>query len=211
MANSIRLRSLASLAFVLAVAAAQASPVFAESRSARAERLVEARLAEPISVEFRDAPLDQVIGFVRASTGVNIDVRWRRLEEAGVARDAPVELILKNVPAGVILRRALQQVSTEFEPIDYAIEAGIVTTSTRDELGRRMVTRVYDVRGDLMPIRDFNDAPELDVNQLLSVTSDGAPGDLFEEADDEPDVPTRAERVQRLIDLIRTMILDRER
>ncbi|MEO0963632.1 MAG: hypothetical protein AAFY08_00815 [Planctomycetota bacterium] len=198
-----------AVAFTTLVAVA-AGVACGQSLSAEAERRTQARLNRPISVDFRGVPLEQAIAYVRALTGVNVDVRWNRLEEAGVPRDASVELVLNDVPAGIVLRRALQQVSTEFDPIDYAIEGGIVTTSTRRQLDQRMVTRIYDVRGDLMPIRDFNNAPELDLNQVLNGVSDGGAGDLFQDNDDDEPVQTRAERVQELIDLIRLMITDRD-
>jgi hypothetical protein len=173
-----------------------------------AERAVLARLNQPVTVHYQSTPLDAALHDLRARTGLNFDIRWPRLEEAGVARDAPIDLQLRGVPAGVVLRRVLAQVSNEFDPIGYDIHAGIVTTSTQRELDRRMVTRVYDVAGLLMPIRDFDNAPELDLNGLLDRTgNDAGGGDLFNDDDDEP-TQTRAERVQRLIQLIRTMIIE---
>jgi len=192
---------------------ATAAPSLGQSAIPVAERRVEQRLARPISVNYPGVPLEAVLDDLRRQTGVNFDIRWRQLEAAGVSRDTPIELLLRRVPAGIILRRVLKHAGNEFEPIGYSIQAGIVTAAPQRELDRRLVTRVYDVRDILNPVRDFNNAPRLDVNAVLNATGQGQTGggttDIFnDDNNDADDPPTRAERVQRLIDLIQEMVIE---
>ncbi|MEM0913774.1 MAG: hypothetical protein AAGK09_04105 [Planctomycetota bacterium] len=174
-----------------------------------ANRRVTVNLREPVPVSFSDSPLGSVIDFFRNTTGVNFDVRWNQLQAAGVERDAPVSLQLSNVPAEEALRRVLLQVSTEFDPVSFSIIEGIVTISTERDLQRTTFIRNYDIRDLLLPIRDFNNAPELDLNSLLdAVGEDGGGGgtDLFDDEDDDEDEVDREQLVAQIITLIQDTV-----
>jgi len=201
----------AALGLAAVAMTATAAPSRAQSTVLEAERRVERRLARPITVDYPGVPLEAVLSDLRRATGVNFDIRWRQLESAGVSRVAPIDLRLRQVPAGVVLRRVLRHAGNEFEPIGYSIHAGIVTAAPRRELDRRLVTRVYDVGDVLLPVRDFHNAPQLDVNAALNGVGRGQAGagdaNLLENANDD-DPPDRAERVRRLIELIREMVIE---
>jgi len=177
-----------------------------------ANRRVALKLREPVPVAFDGNLLVNVIDFFRNTTGVNFDVRWNQLQAAGVERDAPVTLQLSNVPAEEALRRVLQQVSTEFDPVSFSIIEGIVTISTERDLQRTTFIRNYDIRDLLLPIRDFGNAPDLELNELLGSVGTGEGGgggggtDLFSDDDDDEDDVDRDALVEQIITLIQDTV-----
>ncbi|MEM6756196.1 MAG: hypothetical protein AAF586_03445 [Planctomycetota bacterium] len=173
-----------------------------------ANRRVAVKLREPVPVTFDGNPLGSVIDYFRNTTGVNFDVRWNQLQAAGVERDAPVSLQLNNIPAEEAIRRVLLQVSTEFDPVSFSIIEGIVTISTERDLQRTTFIRNYDIRDLLLPIRDFNNAPELDLNAVLtSIGEDGGGGtDLFDDDDDDEEEVDREQLVEDIITLIQDTV-----
>jgi hypothetical protein len=95
--------------------------------------------------EFRGVPLEQVIEFMRELAGSSIHVKWAALEAAGVNKDTPVNVRLVEVPAAKALQVILEDVGG-VNRLEYVVEDGVIVISTRDDLSRRTVTRVYDVR-----------------------------------------------------------------
>jgi hypothetical protein len=75
---------------------------------------------------------------------VNIYVDWRELEEAGIGQSAPVNVNVKNVAAGQVLKLALRGVSKDLQ---YQIDEGVVVIFTANPAPRAadLVTRAYDV------------------------------------------------------------------
>jgi hypothetical protein len=77
-------------------------------------------------VKFEQVTLKDAIDFLRDVTELNIYVDWKAGENAGITRDVPVSLRLRNVPAGEVLRLLLREAAPEMH---YRIESGIVVIS----------------------------------------------------------------------------------
>lgn len=99
-----------------------------------------------LKVKFSDVPLDQVVEYLRDMTGWNIVVKWNALEAAGIKKATFVNLKVKDVPAEKILKLVLEAASQRGNPLGYDVEENVVTISTAEDLSRRTVARVYDVR-----------------------------------------------------------------
>ncbi|MEO0586231.1 MAG: hypothetical protein AAF078_01200 [Planctomycetota bacterium] len=172
-----------------------------------ANRRVTIKLREPVPIAFDGNLLVDVINYFTNTTGVNFDVRWNQLQAAGVERDSPITLQLTNIPAEEALRRVLQQVSTEFDPVSFSIVEGIVTISTERDLQRTTFIRNYDIRDLLLPIRDFTDVPEFDLNSALQdLTGGGGGGDLFDDSGDDDEEVTREELIEQIVTLIQDTV-----
>jgi len=83
------------------------------------------RAAMP-AVDFQQVALADAIAFIQDVTKLNIYVDWKAAEGSGIARDVPITLRLRNVPAGEVLRLALREASPEMR---YQVESGIVVIS----------------------------------------------------------------------------------
>lgn len=109
----------------------------------QSEAAIEAALAGVIpEARFVNQPLDQVMEFLRESLHVNMHVRWSDLASAGVPRETPISVNVRNLPAQRVLRLVLDNASDETS-LDYEICDGVLQIATREMLDKNLVTRVY--------------------------------------------------------------------
>ncbi len=101
-------------------------------------------------VTFRDA-----IDRIARDAGLNIVVNWNALQQFGIIGDQEVALPrLTNVSWRTVLQLLLRQVSANLAgitQIEWVIEGGVLTISTREELSTNLIVRVYDIGDLLMP------------------------------------------------------------
>ena len=97
-----------------------------------------------------EPPFDEVIDLLRDTSGVNILVNWKQIEQAGIDRKTPVQARLRDVKLAKVLDEVLRQVSTDpTNKLTYTVDEGVITISTTAELSNNVVTLVYEVT-DLM-------------------------------------------------------------
>ncbi len=181
---------------------------------------------------FRDSPFEEVLRAFQDMTGLTFYVDWRALEASGVDRTSPVTLNLGDVPIEVAFDRVLEQVSDDFDPVEYDIQDGILEIATHSALADRTVLEVYNITDLLFEIRDFDNAPEMGQNQGGGAGGGGGGGGGrggggggfggggggsgggsggggfgggfdFGEPGEDPDRMTRDELVDRIEDIIR--------
>jgi hypothetical protein len=99
---------------------------------------------------FDGAAFTDVVDFLRDASGANIIVEWKALEAAGIDRNAPVSLRLRNVKFGRVLDLVLSNVGGATVPVGYSVSDNILRVSTLEDLDRVTDVRAYDVR-DIVP------------------------------------------------------------
>ena len=115
------------------------------------DRAIEAQLDRRLpEVNFEGAPLADVVDFLRDVSGGNIFVDWGALEAAGIARDQPVTVRLRNIAFGHALELVLRNVGGGTVPLDYTIDRGVIKISTAEHIDALADIRAYDVR-DVVP------------------------------------------------------------
>jgi hypothetical protein len=117
-------------------------------------------LDRPVArVGFDNVGLADAIYSLRDQQGINVIVRWRVLEAAGIDRDTPVTVEkMRNVPLGDVLEAVLAEASPEPGQLAYTVHKRIVTISTKDDLEQLKVTRRYDVTDLAQDVPNFIDA-----------------------------------------------------
>jgi hypothetical protein len=90
-------------------AAAPGEPAADPNGDQAMEAMLEKKLPE---LQFDNVAFSDVIDFLRDVTGVNIFVNWRSLEAAGLDRNVPVTLRVRNIT----LRKVLQLIMQSAEP-----------------------------------------------------------------------------------------------
>lgn len=128
-------------------------------------------------IRFDGIAFGDVVDFLRDVTGANLVVEWRTLEQSGIDRSTPVFVTrLTNVRFERALQTVLREVSGGGTPLDYNIEEGIITISTREAIAQASPrTVVYDVSDLLFRPLDAGEAPEVEF-QLEAVERGGGGG-----------------------------------
>lgn len=133
--------------------------------------LLETRAAE---VMFEGAPFEQVMDWVAETTRLNIWVRWETLEDAGVDRDKPITLKVRNLRLSQILWMILSEAGGTSAKLGYAMSGDVILVSTRDDLSSELTTRVYNVRDILARVPRFHSGVQIDPAQALRSISQGS-------------------------------------
>jgi len=176
-----------------------------------ADRRVRQSLRQPVpKLDFDNIEFKDVIRFLREVTGANIYVKWKALEAVGIDKANTVNVHLKDVTFEKALKIILADVGG-VNPLSFVIDEGVITISTKDDLSRQTVTRVYDIRDLIVRVPNFS-GPRMDISNLGNVSNDNnsssSSGGLFGTSNnatnnnDEDKVPTRSE----IIDNIKQMI-----
>ena len=172
------------------------------------DRRVREKLKQAIPVNFEGNRLENVIEYLRNVTGVNIVVNWRALEGAGIEPGTTVTLQLSSVPADKAIDLILEYVGGDLVPLGYTVDAGVVTISTQENLGKITHIRTYDIRDLVVQAPNFDQAPSFDLVEVTRAPASGGGGNqqsLFEDDDEENDL-SRGEMIGQIQDLVRDTV-----
>lgn len=114
-------------------------------------------------VSFVDLPFDQVVDWLAQYTGMNVVVRWQMLTDAGVSRDKAITITVKNLRLSQVLWMIMNEVGGSDVKLAYRASGNLLILSTADDLGKEMIVRVYDVSDLLVRVRNFTNAPQVDI------------------------------------------------
>ena len=165
-------------------------------------------------VTFEDAPLDAVMDWLAGLTPMNVKVKWQVLEDAGIERDKPISMNVRNLRLSQVLWLLMQEAGGTDLKLAYRASGELLIISTAADLGQEMVTRVYDVSDLLVRVQDFRNAPQLDITQASQGGTQGGSsqnifggqggGGSLQDDDDTRGGRTGEdnEDMQKLIDLI---------
>jgi general secretion pathway protein D len=146
-----------------------------------ASRAARRKLDEVVpEIAFEAVTLADAIERIRHDSELNIVVNWAALQQYAVSRDQEVNLPkLFNISWRKVLELLLQQVSVSLggvTQLDWVIEGGVLTISTRDDLSINLTTRVYDVGDLLMPPQVVQNTGNLSLGGTTGGTTGGATG-----------------------------------
>jgi hypothetical protein len=169
-------------------------------------------------VTFEDAPLDQVIDYIGSLTPMQIRPRWQVLEDAGIERDKPITMDVKNLRLSQVLWIIMEEAGGPDLKLAYRATGDLLTLSTEMDLGQEMHLRVYDVSDLLVRAPRFTNCPHLDLaGQSGSMGMGGMGGgggqNIFggsqsgTNRDDEDDRGGRGERDEDIDELIQLIQL----
>lgn len=187
----------------------------AAAAETEADRMVRQRLREKLKeLDFDGYRFDQVIGFLRDFTGLSIHVKWSVLENAGYTKEQTISIHLSNVPVEKALEVILEDIGGAVpgsRGLGYAIDEGVITISTVDDLAQNKVARVYDIRDLILHVPDF-EGPPMDLSQITQArrTEEGGGGEegLFggEGMEEEEEAVTKKEIAEEIITQIKEVI-----
>lgn len=158
------------------------------------DRKIRERLeTEVLSMDFTEAPLSEVLDFLRTTTGINIviDQRvYKDMEEDSLK----VNLNVTKLKLGAILNWILS-----LKGLAYKISNGVLVISTKTRVVEKPVLRLYNVRDLTGKLQDF---PAQDINLAAvsnSTSTSGASGAQLVEKETDTATTITEEQLTELI------------
>ncbi len=126
------------------------------------------------------SPFESVLGQIQEFTGINISVRWEVLKAAGVEPDAPISIQARNLRLSQVLWMVMSAAGGQDVILAYRMSGKLLILSTEEDLGKEVVTKVYDV-SDLMVRIENAERPQMNQSgQGLGATGGGGGSSLFQ-------------------------------
>ena len=125
--------------------AVPACPVYWADNSPQTQKIRQT-LASPLAklgLEFQDAPLSEVVDFLKAEYHIEIQLDNAALDDLGLSPDEPIIVNLRNIPLGSALRILLRQLE-----LTYIVENDVLLITSEDEALTKLQVAVYPV-GDI--------------------------------------------------------------
>ncbi len=115
------------------------------------EREIDQKLRTPVSVQFEDRPLGEVLGHLAQLVDLNIWADPAGLSEEAVTTDTPITI---NLPKEIQLRSALKLI---LEPLhlDYVIENEVLKITSQQFRSGNLISQTYYVADLVTPIPNF--------------------------------------------------------
>ncbi len=127
-------------------------------------------LSQKVPFAFAEVPFSKVCEALGDSSGLNVFVDHRALDEVGIPGDVPITMRIADVE----LRSALGLL---LDPLDlaYHFVDGVLVITTLEEAEYRLSVRVYPV-GDLVAQRDYDHLMAMIASTIAPETWDGVGG-----------------------------------
>lgn len=126
------------------------------------ERKIQYRLKQPISFNFKDAPLQQVIQDLTKLSGVQVQPDMRALQEARIDVNAPLSSNVEDVDMKFALNILLNPLH-----LTYIIEDQVLKITTENRTRGRLVRVTYPVGDLIVPVEDHPLPDVLDIRKAI--------------------------------------------
>ena len=217
-------RSLALAVLAVAGVGLVAPVAFAQQAGATARRApsIDAtkrenmmKMMRPVTIQFRDQRLEDVITFITELTGADLEPLWMDdRNPEGLDKDQPITLRANRVTALKLLEMVLEQAAG---PASFysggntwqVTEWGAIQCGPKERLAMRRRVEVYPIDDMLFIIPDYDEAPEIDLQSVLQGGGGGGGGGQSPFRDtqqDRQDTRPRAERAEEIIDILTALV-----
>ena len=132
------------------------------------EERIRIALAEPVSFNFLDTPLKDMLAYFHSLTDIDIFLDERGLSRADIGADEPITLSLD----GVALESALELVLADLG-LDYVVDNDVLEITDAATVARMAETRLYDVRN----LAKAGEAQEILVRKVRELAAPDATAD----------------------------------
>jgi len=112
---------------------------------------IQKKLRTPVSLQFTNAPLSQVMSYLAKLADVNLHLDPTGLAEEGVTTDTPVTI---NLPSEIMLKSALNLILDPLH-LSYVIKDEVLKVTSEQMRDVQVYTRSYPVGDLVIPIPNF--------------------------------------------------------
>ena len=180
--------------------------------AAKRENLM--KMMRPVTVEFREQRLEDVITFIAELTGADVEPLWMDDRNAeGLDKDQPIALRANRVTALKLLEMVLDKAAGPASLYSggntwQMTEWGAIQCGPKERLAMRRRVEVYPIDDLLFLFPDYDEAPEIDLQSVLQGGRGGGGGQSpFRDTQQErEEMRPRSERAEEIIDILTTLV-----
>jgi len=123
--------------------AGETTPTSAESppKLRHGEKAILAAMQQPVSVDFKQMPLQDVVDQLQRVAKLQIHVDRGALEVVGIETDTPIAFSAADLPLRAVLELMLNE-----HALTWDIRQGVLVVTTDMEAERKLTSKVYNVR-----------------------------------------------------------------
>ncbi len=186
------------------------------ARSAVPERQTLLRMMQRVSVNFSETRLEDVITFLKTVSDADIEVMWADDDNSeGLSKDTPITARVEGQTALRVLEIILEKADSKERPGSVSStwqmsESGAMQVGPRERLNKYKRTEVYDIADLILEVPNYDDAPELDLQQALQASQRGGGGGgqspFSDTGGEDPERRPLNERADELIELLTTLV-----
>jgi hypothetical protein len=176
----------------------------------RPERETLSRMMKPITADFQNLTLRDIMSYLVQQTGAQLEVLW--LDErtgTGLDPDQTISLKVENLPAITVLERVLSKAEDVYGGGNnwQMTEWGEMQVGPTTRLNRFNRTEIYDINDLLLVLPEYPEVPTIDLQQALQSSQGGGGQSPFQdqgnnEIEEEPIEDRAAEIISLIEDLV---------
>ncbi len=159
----------------------------------------------PITINFTDQRLEDVVDFIREMSGAQISVMWiddRNPE--GLDKEELITLQVQEVSLLTLLERVLEQAQSDFSENTWQMsKTGEIQIGSKERLNKYKRVEIYDINDLLLVLPTYDQVPDLDLQSVLQSNQGGGGQSPFRDNqnDDVETIPKeeRAAEVEEII------------
>ncbi|MEO1009239.1 MAG: hypothetical protein AAFX79_11795 [Planctomycetota bacterium] len=206
--------AVAGVAAATAVLGPVAMPALAQRAvrvQPRPEAVTIARMTTPITADFRDQRLEDVLEYLVQQTEADLEILWESdRATSGLDPDMLITLKVENLAALTVLERVLDMAQGEFGGLNnwQMTSWGAMQVGPTERLNNFVRTEIYDINDLLLTLPEYDEVPELELDQALQSGQGGGGGQSpFQNNNDQDleELPIE-ERAREIIDLVEEFV-----
>lgn len=138
-----------------------------------------ARMFRPITTEFTENRLEDVMKFIEDYTGATLEVHWAEGGGEGLNRDQTITMKVRNLTAMKVLERVLAKAAGDIISGGNTwqmTEYGAIEVGPKSVLNKAKRVELYDIHDLLLEIPTYDEVPQIDLQSLLRQAQQGGGG-----------------------------------
>lgn len=168
-------------------------------------------LMRPMIVNFQDQRLEDILNFLRESTGAEMDIMWQDDQNAiGLDKEAKVTLNSNGLPALTLIERVLQKADAFSGNLQgnnasqwQMADSGEIQIGPKARLNAFKRVEIYDISDMLTELPEFTNAPTFDLQSVLQSSGGGGGGQSpFQSGANQNSTLTSRSLTERTDDLV---------
>ena len=114
-----------------------------------AERAIESKLKQPINLNFKDTPLEQVLRDLQVMSGINVVPDKAAFQENNISLQQPMSLEVENISLKSALNILLKQAR-----LTYVIKDEVLTVTTKEHAGGALKQVIHPIADLVVPVEN---------------------------------------------------------